>query len=382
MNSEFLKRLVMPGLIIQSTMMGGGYATGRELIEFFLQLGPVAGLLAMLVTMVIMSVIFAIAFEFARMFSLNDYRLFFKKLLGPAWVIFEMSWLAMMVLVLSVLGAASGEFVKSTLDMPPIWGSIFMMISVGFLVFWGSDVIEKFLACWSIVLYIAYGVLILMSLFVFGDVIGANFLTHSQPDIDAYAFLSGVEYTGYNVIVFCAALFVVRHFRCSSDAIWAGVLSGPLCMIPGILLFIAMVAHYPAVLDQPLPINYLLNQLEAPGLNFLLQIVIFGTFIETGTALLHSVNERVAEVFAEKSHEMPRFMRPAIALVIMVVAVYMAETFGIVVLIGEGYSYSTYLFLLIAVLPLSTRGIIMIITARRGHSKIDIESHVASETAN
>ncbi len=75
-------------------MIGGGYATGRELIEFFLKMGPVSGLIAMLVSTIIISLVSMAAFEFTRTFSTYDYRLFFKKLLGPAWFLFEIAYIA------------------------------------------------------------------------------------------------------------------------------------------------------------------------------------------------------------------------------------------------------------------------------------------------
>jgi uncharacterized membrane protein YkvI len=41
------------GFVLQSVIIGGGYATGRELVEFFLSSGPVGGLLGMLAATII-----------------------------------------------------------------------------------------------------------------------------------------------------------------------------------------------------------------------------------------------------------------------------------------------------------------------------------------
>lgn len=361
MKSGFFERLIVPGLIFQSTMIGGGYATGRELIEFFLSLGPVAGLMSMLVTTLVISVVCATAFELARIYRLYDYRLFFKKLLGPAWFLFEAAYLALILLVLSVLGAASGELLSASLGLQPIFGSLLLMLLIGGLVFWGSKAIERFLSTWSIILYIAYIILIVWSFTVFGDAISANLRPPNQGQLTASVVTQGVSYAGYNVVVFTAVLFVVRHFRKRSDAIWAGVLCGPLGMIPGFLLVIAMMAHYPAVIDEPLPINYLLDQLNTPTFIAVFQVVIFGTFIETGTGLLHSVNERVAEVFHEKQRDMPRYTRPVIAFCALFFAFVLADRVGIISLIGQGYVYSTYVFILIVILPLLSRGLYLIV---------------------
>jgi len=44
MNNLFFQKYLLPGFIFQSLIIGGGYGTGRELVEFFLTAGPLAGL--------------------------------------------------------------------------------------------------------------------------------------------------------------------------------------------------------------------------------------------------------------------------------------------------------------------------------------------------
>ena len=57
------KRLFLPGLVFQSISIAGGYGTGRELAEFFLQYGPVGGMLGLLLpATILISVASAIAY--------------------------------------------------------------------------------------------------------------------------------------------------------------------------------------------------------------------------------------------------------------------------------------------------------------------------------
>ncbi|MDZ7649475.1 MAG: hypothetical protein U5K54_21260 [Cytophagales bacterium] len=39
MNLAILKRIVLPGIILQSVLVGGGYATGREIVEYGAKFG-------------------------------------------------------------------------------------------------------------------------------------------------------------------------------------------------------------------------------------------------------------------------------------------------------------------------------------------------------
>src|SRR5580692_12871182 len=87
-----LQRWILPGLAFKAVVIGGGYATGRELAEFFMPSGPQGGLLAMLLAMLIWSAVCAVTFCLARMTASWDYRTFFKNLLGPFWLLFEIAY--------------------------------------------------------------------------------------------------------------------------------------------------------------------------------------------------------------------------------------------------------------------------------------------------
>ncbi|HXV87244.1 MAG TPA: hypothetical protein VD793_11115, partial [Gemmatimonadales bacterium] len=66
LQTPFFRKYLLPGLVFQSIITGGGYGTGRELVEFFLQYGPWGGFLAMALAVAVWSVVCAITFELAR----------------------------------------------------------------------------------------------------------------------------------------------------------------------------------------------------------------------------------------------------------------------------------------------------------------------------
>jgi uncharacterized membrane protein YkvI len=163
------QRYFLPGFVFQSVVIAGGYGTGRELVEFFLSEGPLGGLLAMLlVSTVIWSAVCAASFEFARAFRAYNYRSFFRQLLGWAWPSFEISYFALVLIILAVIAAAAGSILQETFGLHYLIGVIGMMACVGYLVFRGSGTIEKFLAGWSFLLYGVYVVLFVWAFTKFG----------------------------------------------------------------------------------------------------------------------------------------------------------------------------------------------------------------------
>ncbi len=345
---------MLPGFVFQSVVIGGGYATGKELVEFFFLAGPPGGILGMLVSMVIWSVTMAASFELARVTKSYDYRSFFSQTLGQCRILFEIAYFALILLVLSTLGAASGALITENLGISPIWGIAGLMISIGILVFYGSSVIESFLAGWSFLLYGAYAVFVIWCFNAFGDDIVSNFSTYP---IKGGWFEGGVSYAGYNLACIPAVIFCTRYITSRKEAVTAGILAGPIAMIPGLLFFTVLIGYYPEITNQQLPVNFLLNALDMPIFKIIFEVILFGTFIETGTAFIHSINERMAEVFEERNKQMPRWMRPGIALGVLFVAIFLASWIGLVDLIANGYGTLTYVFIILIVLPLFTVGI-------------------------
>lgn len=351
---NWYRNYLLPGLIFQSVVIGGGYATGRELVEFFFPSGPIGGLLGLLVSGAVFGVVLAAGFEFARVFRVYDYRHFCKALLGRGWIVFEIAFLILLLLILSVIGSAAGEMAKESLGLPPIAGTLLLMIAVALLTVTSSEVIQRVLAGWSFLLYALYGLLIVLAFQQFGDDIRH---TYARADNGENWFSSGVLYSGYNLALLPAVLFAVTRQTRRRQAIGAGFIAGLLAIIPAMCFFIVMMSAYPLIGDQAVPANFLMSRFDMDWLGILFQVIVFGTFIETGTALLHALNQRLDGWMEDAGRTLPRAVRPIVAFAVLSIAIFAAASFGIIDLIAKGYTALTLVFLLILIIPLLTLGV-------------------------
>ncbi len=359
MKNSWFQRYLLPGFIFQSVIVAGAYGSGKELEQFFLGLGPIGGLLGIAVTTVIFSIVLMASFEFARQFRLYDYRRFFKALLGPLWPLYEILYVLLMILVISIVGAAAGDILRDTFGLPAFLGTAGIMILIALLVFYGTTAVEKFLALWSFVLYATYLTFLGWHLVQHGEQILDNL--HSATITPGW-LQSGVAYSGYNLAAIPAILFCLRHLQRRREALTAGFLGGIFGMLPAALFFIAMIGQYDTLITEEdggrLPVTILINALSGANVFvYLFPIVLFGTFVETGAALIHGVNERLDHTFAEKGIRMPDWMRPATAFLILFIAVVLADAIGLTNLVAQGYGSITWAFLLIYVLPILTYGV-------------------------
>src|SRR5688500_5010838 len=228
----WLQRYLLPGLALKALVSGGGYATGREVAEFFLPSGPWGGLAAIALATVLFSAGCALTFLFALATRSLEYQSFFKALLGRGWVAWEVTYILFVILILAVYGAAAGEIGVALFGLPTIVGTLLLMAAIVLAVMYGNKSVERLFEWVSYLLYGVYALFFILAFSAFGDGIVDAFSTPSPADGWA---LSGATYFSYNIIGAIVVLPVVRHLTGRRDAIIAGAICGPLTMLPALL---------------------------------------------------------------------------------------------------------------------------------------------------
>ncbi len=164
----WFQRFLLPGFAFKAVVIGGGYATGRELAEFFVSVGPRGGLLAMALSTVLFSLICVVTFLFARMHGSTDYRNFFRNLVGPFWVVYEAAYMFSFILILAVYGAAAGAIGVAMFGWPPLAGVMCLIGSIAAFTMFGNASVEWLFKYASFFLYGVYALFVFFTLRRFG----------------------------------------------------------------------------------------------------------------------------------------------------------------------------------------------------------------------
>jgi uncharacterized membrane protein YkvI len=352
--SSRFQRFLLPGFAFKAVVIGGGYATGRELAEFFLPSGPWGGIAAMLLVMLIWSGMCVATFLFARASDARDYQTFVRALLGPGWVVFEAAYVFFVVLILAVFGAAAGAIGAATLGLPSITGTLVLMIAIALVTAFGNPSVERLFKYVSFLLYGVYVLFVVLAFTHFGNRISEGFAASAPMD---RWVLGGVTYASYNIVGAIVILPVLRHLTSDRDAVIAGLIAGPVAIIPALMFFCCMIAYYPQIASETLPSDFLLQRMYVPWFHLLFQLMIFAALLESGAGAVHAINERIANAWRRRHQSpLPRSGRLLIALATLVGCMLLAQKFGLVALIAKGYRALAVLFLLVYVLPLLTLG--------------------------
>lgn len=356
MRDGIFERIFLPGLAFKAAVIGGGYATGRELASFFLPSGAVGGFKAIALATVIWSFVCALTFAFAFETRSRDYRTFFKALLGRGWFAYEVAFLLALVVILAVFAAAAGEIGSALFGLSGYAGAIGLAVAIAIVASWGNDAVEGLFKYVSILLYGTYLLFFIFALLRFGDRIATGL---ADPAPSTGWILGGTTYALYNIIGAIVILPVTRHMRSRRDAVAAGLLCGPLAMLPAALFFLAMIGFADTLLVHPLPSDFLLSQLGMPWFRVLFQLMILAAMLESGVGGVHAINERLSNMVpARAKHKggLSRIQRLASTSLILLFAVVVADRVGLVALIADGYRWLAYIFLLVYVAPLLSVG--------------------------
>ena len=243
-----------------------------------------------------------------------------------------------------------------------VWGTIALAAAIIAIVTFGNTSVERMFVYVSYLLYAVYLLFIILAFTRFGGRIADGFAAAGSG---AGWLAGGTVYAGYNLIGAVVVLPVVRHLTSNRNAIIAGAIAGPLAMIPAALFFTAMIAFYPAIAAETLPSDFLLQQMQLPLFHLLFQLMIFSALLESGASSVHAINERISSaLLARRGTVLSNRARLIIAAALLVGCMFVAQRFGLVALIANGYRALGYILIAVYVLPLMTIGVWRLVKQR------------------
>lgn len=352
--SRIWRVYVLPMAVLQSVMIGGGYGTGREIVEYFTRFGLLGGLCGLVLVTICFATLLAASYEFARVHQAYDYRRFFRALLGRGWIAFELLYLTMFALVLAVIAAAAGNLFEEHLHWPRAVGIGILLFTVTLLAFYGRQWVTRILAFKAALLsvvFLAYFAVIIASSK------GSIATELARAEVLEGWITGALRYALYSSVVIPAMLFATTAIETRREAVIAGVVGAVGGVLPGVLLHLSFALGYPEILQQAIPAYWMIVRLGLPVLTVAYLIVLFGCLLDTGLCFIQSVNERL-DGWRREAEQSPisRPARASIAILCVVVSGALSF-FGVVDLIAAGYGAMAWGFLALYAGPLLTLGI-------------------------
>lgn len=383
-------KYLLPGVLLQSVLIGGGYATGRETVTYGGKFGA-WGWLSGIGIMIGFAVVALLTFEIARLYHAYDYKSMIKVLIGPLWPLFDVAYVLMMTFFIAVMASASGSIVEETVGLNYWFGVALIVIITAMLMFFGDHFIEKFETWGTVILYVGYIVFTVMVIVSKGIHIPEVFASWDTSYVDSAPIGSvlwtGIIYVAYNLAIYPAAMFSLKRQESRKECVISGLLAGVIMTVPWFMTYFALLCFYPdaSVFGANIPWLVMIGNIGAPrAFTVIFGIVMGWTLIETATGVIHALLGRVnAELVERKKKEMNRNQRAGITMGILILACLLSR-FGIIDLIEKGYTFLSYAFMVLYLFPIITIGVFKIlkkepIRKKEKTMKIDVEEVAGAE---
>ena len=143
LDSYLFRVFIIPSSVFLSVVFGGSYGTGREVMEFISQHGPVGGLLPLPPWWLLIVSCCLLPSSWDANSSSSSTAAFFERLLGRFWFLYEIVILLGMLITLAVCTTAAGAIADSRFGLPAWVGSAALLLIVFVLTYQGRALVEK-----------------------------------------------------------------------------------------------------------------------------------------------------------------------------------------------------------------------------------------------
>ena len=352
-------KYILPGVLLQSVLIGGGYATGREIYSYgakFGAMGWISGL-----TIGIGFALFAfLTFEICRIYKVYDYKTYIRQVIGPLWPVMDILTVLIAIVLIAVMAAATGSIFEQV-GLPNILGSVVIVFLCGLLNFKGSKVIEKFESVGTVLLYGGYILFTIIVLVKKGGNIPQVFAAMDTSAVGGSVTLplciwTGILYVAYNINAIPMGMFSLTRQTKRKETLVSGIIAGLLMVIPWFLSYFAMMCFYGDTsivgADVATPWMEMIKAVNGgPVLLGLFSLVMGWTLVETATGCIHMIIDRFDVALAERGNAKMSDRKRGLITVATLIAALLLSRIGVVTLIEKGYSYLSYGFILFYLLP-------------------------------
>ena len=338
---------------------GGGFATGNQATQYFVQYGWFAPIAAV-VSMAILGLVLREIVIMTNNHGFTTYKQVFEELYAPyikLELIFELFFF---IVALSATGAA----IAGAATLFTQYGINYTAAVIGvsillfFLTIFGSALVAKASTIMSICILICCAIIFFLGIRAKMENIAA--LPQIQPATGNAVFpvLKVLSYAGFQVL--CAPALIgcaapLKNHKNASKCIIIGFIMNAFALGASCLMLNGWYGDYTAAGKTALPTLYVCEQLGYPFLSYCYSISLFMCFISTGVTSIFGLVPRFekAKVFSKWKSQKKK--RALISLTALIVSTLISMV-GLTNIVNYGYVYSGYLSVVFIVIPILTVG--------------------------
>lgn len=361
-----------------TTHFGGGFASGRQVVQYYVGYGWYASFLP-IVSQALEALVFYYAWKFALERKKFDYRSwtmdFYKpaeKVMSP---VFEFIFQLILVTATAVAFATGGATISTVFGTSYLLNTFFIALAMLLLTIFGADIVRKAASFIAIAIILGVIVIYVPNIVkswgtITGNIAALKAGTIANDASFGQALWKTIVYAGFQSCCLGAYLAHSNALKDVNDAKkaagWGFVINATILMMStlGIMAF-----YQEGILAEAVPALFVvMNGVGSAWMTPLISILIILGAVSTGVNLIYGTTNRIVNYISrndtdqmKKEKETKRSIAVSFC---YVAATWMIAQFGLIPLIAKGYGTLGYVSVFVIIIPVLLKGII-------GWKKID-----------
>lgn len=340
---------------------GGGFATGNQATQYYVQYGWFAPIFAV-ISMAILALVAREAITMCNNHGFNNYKELFEEMWAPyskLEILFEIYF---MIIVICAVSAAIAGCASLLVDygIPYGVGVTIIGLLVLILVMFGAGLVAKASAAMSAVILICVFIIFILGIAGRTEQLGQVYSAMESNHVGT-AIWKVFVYAGFQSVMIPALVgagTVLKTRKNASRACFLGFLMNGLALGISCVMLIGWyntgADSYLATENLTLPTIYICRQLGVSVLEIVYAIALFLCFLSTCVTSVYGLIPRFQGTKAFKSMN-PKVSSFVIALIAIVISMAFSMV-GLTNVIKYGYNYCGILGVFIIVIPMLTIG--------------------------
>lgn len=338
---------------------GGGFASGRQVVEFYVMWGWTA-LFMPLLSIAIIGLASYFIFKRAVEKRLFDYRSWANDFYKNNFLatIFDVIIILLLLIVCAVVVATGGQVLYDLLRIPVFLGALLLSAAIWVVTILGAETVRKVSS--YIALFLALTLVIIFGTHFLTNyqAIGVHVVERSMGGTYFDALWNMILYFGLQMITASVIIALLEPIKTIEEVKKVAVLGVIINAFVITVVSWGMLVDYPDIIPQPVPTLFVTESGIGGDYGFALVslIILFGAFT-TGVVSVYGNSRRFVEWWAKRTASEPNRPKFIVISFIWIVLMYFIALFGIVDLVAIGYRYLAFINVFYIGLPVIVVGV-------------------------
>jgi len=360
------KKLALPAFwavtfVWFTTHFGGGFASGRQLVDYYVSYGWYA-VFTPVIAQLIEAFVFYYAWDYSIAKRLFEYRKWTNEFYKPYEKVFsnlyEIIYNLILLTATAVAFATGGATMAQVLGTNYILNTVIIAVVIFLLTIFGVELVKKAASTMAIVIIASLLIIYLSNLVVRFPELSKVVSSAPSPQGFWAAIWKSIVYAGYQCACVGAYIAVAGDLKDSNDAkksaVWGFIINAGLLLLATLVIL----SFYPAINKETVPVLYVIKNGAGGGwAGGIVSRLIFLGVVSTGVNLIYGGTKRLVSIWSKGDPSKETRGKNVVASGIYVLITWGIALFGLIPLISQGYKYIGYISLPIVIIPILFRGI-------------------------